>query len=107
MITLKELYENFIYNEGKLFWRKKPSNRVDISKPAGALNLNKKKGVKRWVIKFKGKFYKRSRLVFFYFHRRWPDPKAVHVNGNSLDDRIVNLKEVTRSKEKEDFQCKE
>lgn len=40
-----------------------------------------------------------ARLVWCWVHGKWPDPEKVidHINGDHMDDRIENLREVTMS----------
>jgi len=51
-------------------------------------------------LQFNGKYctFLRSRTVWCWHNGRWPDPNLLidHINGNPSDDRIENLKEVTR-----------
>ena len=83
------------YEDGKLYWRKqpRPNHPIDISKPAGS--LNKSKGSGYLMIKYKGRIYNRSRLVWYYFHNKWPDKQIDHINRNKVDDRIENLRDIS------------
>lgn len=51
----------------------------------------------RVCITFNGGRYLRSRLAWFYVYGRWPEREIDHVNCDYGDDRIVNLREATRS----------
>ena len=46
-------------------------------------------------IQIGGVKYKRSRLAFLYMEGRWPSNQIDHINGDSLDDRWFNLRDVT------------
>jgi hypothetical protein len=46
-----------------------------------------------------GKPYKAHRLAWFYTHGVWPS-EMDHKNGNRSDNRIANLREVTRAENK-------
>jgi hypothetical protein len=51
---------------------------------------------KRYVhIKIDGQAIKRSHIVFLFSNGRWPNLQIDHINGDSLDDRIANLREAT------------
>ncbi|MDE2022085.1 MAG: HNH endonuclease [Patescibacteria group bacterium] len=47
------------------------------------------------IIKINQRSVKRGYLVFFAQFRRWPSPLLDHINGDSTDDRIANLREAT------------
>jgi hypothetical protein len=85
---VRDLFE---YREDNLWWRERPANRVDMSKPAGSV---KARGHRE--IMFKGKLYKAHRLIFLYVYGRLPDNDIDHINGKPLDNRIENLRDVTQ-----------
>jgi hypothetical protein len=43
-----------------------------------------------------GKRYGRGHLIYFAYHGVWPRPLLDHINGDSLDDRVANLRAATR-----------
>ena len=81
------------YEKGELWWREKPRNGIDISKPAGSLD----KYDRYHRLFYKGRHYRRSRVVYLMHHGFWPEIECDHINRNRLDDRIENLRAVTRS----------
>ena len=87
--------ELFTYEDGKLFWRKSGIG-ITVGENAGYKRFYKKDNKFRWVISFKGKRYMRSVLVWIYHHGDVPVDRLVdHHKGNTLDDRIENLRLAT------------
>jgi hypothetical protein len=56
-------------------------------------------------IELKGKSYRIHRLIWMYLHDRWPTEMIDHINGNKLDNSIVNLREVTAKQNAENRNC--
>lgn len=46
-------------------------------------------------IKVDGVPLKRSHIIFLFAYGHWPDDQIDHINGDSMDDRIVNLRAAT------------
>ena len=51
----------------------------------------------RRYVKVSGREFLAYRLLFALHYGRWPSGEIDHINRNSLDDRIENLREATRS----------
>ena len=93
--------ELFTYDDGKLLWRKS-GHGIAVGENAGFKRFYRKKNKFRWVIKFKGKKYLRAILVWIYHHGEIPIDRLVdHHNGNTLDDRIENLRPATHKENAE------
>lgn len=81
---------------GRFVWRKPPKCHPRmLGKEAGGPRPNSHNDKIYWVIRIGGTGYKRGRLVFFAANGRWPAPCLDHINGDSLDDRLANVREAT------------
>jgi hypothetical protein len=92
-LTAERLREHLDYDlETGLFRRKKSiANSVQIGEVAGGINSSD--GYR--CIRVDGKRYKAHRLAWLYVHGCWPK-EIDHINGKRDDNRIANLREVTR-----------
>lgn len=94
MITQKELLENLSYDKDTgVFIRKISLNtKVRVGDVAGG------KDVKGYVcIRVAGKTYKAHRLAWLYVYGNMPIGEIDHINGIKDDNRIANLRDVTKS----------
>jgi hypothetical protein len=94
MVTHEEIMHafDFDFESGKVYWK---NHRQRTGKEAGyfaCCSGNKS----YWVITFKNRLVKRSRLIFFAFNGKPPENQIDHINGDSLDDRPINLRDVLR-----------
>lgn len=90
-LTQEKLHEFFEYKpSGELIWKKQTSNRAVVGSLAGCM---KSDGYLK--IGFGSKKFKRSRLNFMYHYGYMP-ACVDHINGNTADDRIENLRDATR-----------
>jgi HNH endonuclease len=90
------LHEALHYNPdtGLWTWKKNKKGYAAVGRPAGSIAYIH--GVRRRFIKFEQKHYFAYRLAWFYITMEWPK-EIDHINRNSLDDRWVNLREVTHA----------
>ncbi len=90
-IGLLELRAKFLYDSesGHLINRK-------TGKMAGSIlvQTRTKKPYRR--LMYKGFEYREHRLIWFYVYGNWPT-EIDHINGDGTDNRLINLREVTRS----------
>jgi|LakMenEpi03Aug12_release.lakeMendotaPanAssembly.Ray.scaffolds.fasta_scaffold1210331_2 hypothetical protein len=88
--TLKTLLD---YDpEAGVFRRKTKWGRKNIGDEPGCLSPQG-----YWQIGLLGKTYPAHRLAWLYYYGVWPENDIDHINRNRADNRIVNLRAVTRS----------
>lgn len=94
MLTAEKVNSLLSYdrNTGVLRWKEMASSR----RPAGSVAGNIMGNGYRY-IGINGKRYKASRLIWLMIHGEWPKEIIDHINGDSLDDRLCNLREATES----------
>lgn len=87
------IINNFEYRNDKLFWKNGPR----IGRPVG-IQIND--GYQSCKLNFKDKrvAVKIHHIVWFLSKGKWPETEIDHVNGIRNDNRIENLRETSRSK---------
>ena len=85
-----ECFEN---RDGKLYWKKvaHPNKQYLVGQEAGSIH---KTGYRH--VTWMGKVHKTHRLIFLLHHGYIPS-EIDHINGDRADNRIDNLRAVTRS----------
>jgi hypothetical protein len=93
MITQEELKQLVFYDKETGVFTRLSSKRGDTAyKPTGT--LTNKGYVLLWVC---GKLYKAHRMAWLYEYGTMPIGEIDHINGIKSDNRISNLRDVTRS----------
>lgn len=93
VLTKAQINELFIYSEGNLYWRKTPSNCVDIKDPAGSL---KSDGTGYIRVTYKRKQYQLHNLIWVLHNGEIPDSLYVdHIDNDPSNNKIDNLQLLT------------
>lgn len=80
---------------GVMRWRNVSKYHVEKSGRVAGCSVRNHSGKRYINITIDGRKHKRSRLAFAWVTGRWPNHCIDHVNGNSEDDRWINLREAT------------
>ena len=88
---VKELLE-YEKTTGIFVRRVRTSNRIKVGEIAGSKD---KSGYV--CIRVDGKTYKAHRLAWLYVHGAWPTGEIDHINNQKDDNRISNLRDVSKS----------
>lgn len=77
---------------GILRWRNPTCLRLKSGDIAGSVN-----NAGYWRVNFQGKTYSAHRIAWLLTFGNWPTQEIDHINRNRLDNRIANLRDVSRS----------
>jgi len=95
MPSQQELQEGFDYRDGNLWW-KKTRQGVKVGSEAGSVKTNPLTGKQYVQVSFKRKFYLIHRLIcVWHGHSLEPNQQIDHIDGNSLNNCIENLRVVS------------
>jgi len=99
----KDIRKALEYNPitGIFTWIKQPNGRVASGSIAGCLFA--KDGYK--TIQFNHKMYRSARLAWWFYYNEWPQYVIDHINGDRLDDRISNLRDVPPKQNSQNKKC--
>lgn len=89
-IPVEWVKEYMEYDDGRLFWIKKPSAKVYVGDPVGRIDG---KYSRTWI---QGRPYLVHRVIWAMFNGD-TGLRIDHINGDSLDNRIENLRAVSVS----------
>lgn len=88
--------------KGIFIWRERPIIYCDSKGSQSAWNkkfagkLAGDLGARYWRIRVFGRAYQAHRLAWIYVYGAWPKNEIDHINRINLDNRIENLRDVTR-----------
>jgi hypothetical protein len=99
MITQQELKSLLHYDPvtGVFTWlprQSKSFNTQKAGKEAGTIKVQGRHECRR--INVGGKLYYAHRLAWLYVHGKFPDDEIDHINGNALDNRMINMRDVSK-----------
>jgi hypothetical protein len=99
MLTAHRLRELLVYDgeTGVFAWRASRGAGANVGAVAGTLHQGYRK------IRVDGVKHFAHRLAWLHVHGEWPAGEIDHVNGDKLDNRIANLRDVTRSTNKQNM----
>jgi hypothetical protein len=95
MLEHSLLVEALDYNPqtGDFIWKKKIAKKTVVGKRAGSITP----GPNGYLpIRVFGKIFYQHRLAWFYVHGKWPDGEIDHINHDKTDNRLINLRDVSR-----------
>lgn len=97
-LTQDRLKEFLSYDPetGSFVWIAKKATNTTIGAIAGFEKFNPTSKKSYWMIKIDGYKHPAHRLAWLYMNGAYPQLEIDHINGDSLDNRIKNLREVSR-----------
>ena len=90
-MNYQKAHEVFRYEDGKLYWRISPTSNVKVGDRAGTVTLD---GYRQ--VGIGGQVYREHRVIFLMHHGYMPEYDCDHINRDRADNRIENLREVSR-----------
>lgn len=100
-LTKEFLQDLFDYDQktGKLYWKKRLSQRAKIGSQAGYMRLG------YVCIGIENTHYSAHRIVWIMHYGYNPKLDIDHINGDRSDNRLENLREISRRKNTQNKKC--
>lgn len=95
-LSLNYVNEIFTYNKelGKLYWNIK-KQKVKIGSEVGTIIYRKSNSY--LYVRVENKLYAVHRIIWFIENGKWPSDQIDHIDGDGLNNKIENLRDVRQS----------
>lgn len=90
-MTYDDALRYFEYKDGLLYWKESTSKRAKVGKIAGYKNW-----CGYYVVSLHGVKYRAHRIIWLLAHGYWPENYIDHIDGNTGNNSIENLREVSQ-----------
>lgn len=87
----------YVPQTGIFYWIDPPIKHPELLGEEAGYESADSSGKRYYLIQINGFKYRRARLAFLYMTGFWPSEMVDHINGDSTDDRWVNLRDVSVS----------